>query len=131
MQNLMILPANNPANTRLIRIPDDFEEVNYCADIHIDPTGKFLYGSNRGHNSLAIFKIQDTGKLLNAGFQSTAGEWPRNFLIDPKGEFIFVANQNSNNIVLFRRNPESGELSKIENEIIVPKPVCLKILELN
>jgi 6-phosphogluconolactonase len=113
-------------------IPDDFKEVNYCADIHIDPSGKFLYGSNRGHNSLAIFKIdQDNGKLESTGFQSTSGEWPRNFLIDPKGEFVFVANQNSNNIVVFRRNSESGELSKIEKEIIVPKPVCLKILEMD
>lgn len=110
-------------------IPDDFNEVNYCADIHIDPSGEFLYGSNRGHNSLAIFKIdQDSGKLVKVGFQSTYGEWPRNFLIDPKGEFVFAANQNSNNIVIFRRNSESGELSKIEKEIIVPKPVCLKIL---
>lgn len=112
-------------------VPEDYKEVNYCADIHIDPTGKFLYGSNRGHNSLAIFKIdKDTGKLVSTGYQSTFGEWPRNFLIDPKGEFVFAANQNSNNIVLFRRNSESGELSKIEKEIKVPKPVCLKILEL-
>jgi 6-phosphogluconolactonase len=113
-------------------IPEDFKEVNYCADIHIDPSGKYLYGSNRGHNSLAIFKIdRDTGKLETKGFQSTSGEWPRNFLIDPKGEFVFVANQNTNNIVIFRRNADSGELSKIEKEIIVPKPVCLKILQID
>ena len=111
-------------------IPKDFNDVNYCADIHIDPSGQYLYGSNRGHNSLVIFKIdQDSGVLSNVGFQSTYGEWPRNFLIDPKGQFIFVANQNSDNIVLFRRDSESGKLSKIKDEIIVPKPVCLKILE--
>jgi 6-phosphogluconolactonase len=127
-----------PGDGRLIpiqslsTIPDDYKEVNYCADIHIDPSGEFLYGSNRGHNSLVIFKIdQDNGKLIRTGFQSTSGEWPRNFLIDPKGEFVFVANQNSNNIVIFRRNSQSGELSKIEKEIIVPKPVCLKILEMD
>ncbi len=112
-------------------IPEDFKDVNYCADIHIDPSGKFLYGSNRGHNSLAIYKIdQNNGKLESTGFQSTSGEWPRNFLMDPKGDFIFVANQNSNNIVVFRRNTETGELSKIAKEIMVPKPVCLKILEM-
>ena len=125
-------PANGGLTPyqNITTVPKDYKEVNYCADIHIDPSGQFLYGSNRGHNSLAIFKIdQVSGELTNVGFQSTFGEWPRNFLIDPKGEFIFVANQNSNNIVLFRRDPESGKLSKIEKEIIVPKPVCLKILE--
>ena len=116
----------------LSTVPDDYKEVNYCADIHIDPSGEFLYGSNRGHNSLAIFKInQDNGKLERTGFQSTSGEWPRNFLIDPKGEFVFVANQNSNNIVIFKRNSKSGELSKVEKEITVPKPVCLKILQMD
>ena len=116
----------------LSTIPEDYKEVNYCADIHIDPSGEFLYGSNRGHNSLAIFKIgQDNGKLEATGFQSTSGEWPRNFLIDPKGEFVFVANQNSDNIVIFKRNSKSGELSKVEKEIIVPKPVCLKILQMD
>ena len=112
-------------------IPENYEGVNYCADIHIDPTGKFLYGSNRGHNSLAIFSIHpDSGELAVIGHQSTFGEWPRNFLVDPKGEFIFVANQNSNNIVTFRREPHTGLLEKIDAEVMVNKPVCIKILEL-
>lgn len=112
-------------------VPENYEGVNYCADIHIDPTGKFLYGSNRGHNSLAIFSIDpNSGRLAVIGHQSTFGEWPRNFLIDPKGEFIFVANQNSNNIVLFRILPETGLLEKIDAEVMVNKPVCIKILEL-
>jgi 6-phosphogluconolactonase len=112
-------------------IPDDFKEVNYCADIHIDPSGKYLYGSNRGHNSLAIFSIdQANGKLSEIGHQSTYGEWPRNFLVDPKGEFVFVANQNSDNITIFKINSESGELEKLDFDVTVPKPVCLKILEL-
>jgi 6-phosphogluconolactonase len=112
-------------------IPDDFDEVNYCADIHIDPSGKFLYGSNRGHNSLAIFSIDQTsGKISKIGYYSTFGEWPRNFLIDPKGEFIFAANQNSNNIVLLKINSTTGDLTKIDFEVSIPKPVCVKILEL-
>ena len=112
-------------------VPEDFEGTNYPADIHIDPSGKFLYGSNRGHNSLAIFSIdQDTGKLSPVDYQSVFGDWPRNFLIDPKGEYIFVANQNSDNIVLYRINQETGKLTKIDFEVNVPKPVCVKILEL-
>lgn len=112
-------------------VPENYQGVNYCADIHIDPTGKFLYGSNRGHNSLTIFSIDpNSGRLAVIGHQSTFGEWPRNFLIDPKGEFIFVANQNSNNIVLFRILPETGLLEKIDAEVMVNKPVCIKILEL-
>jgi len=112
-------------------IPENYKDANYCADIHIDPSGKFLYGSNRGHNSLAIFSIdQDSGKLSVIDYQSIFGEWPRNFLIDPKGEYVFVANQNSNNIVLFKIEPATGKLTKTDFEVSVPKPVCLKILEL-
>ena len=119
-----------PAQT-ISTVPQDYDGTNYCADIHIHPSGKFLYGSNRGHNSLAIFNIdQDSGKLSIVGHQSTYGEWPRNFLIDPKGEYIFVANQNSSNIVLYTVDSSTGQLKKIDSEINVPKPVCLKILEL-
>ena len=112
-------------------LPEDYEGTSYCADIHIDPSGKFLYGSNRGHNSLAIFSIdQNTGRLSVIDYQSIFGDWPRNFLIDPKGEYIFVANQNSNNIVLFKIDPDTGKLHKTDVEVSVPGPVCLKILEL-
>ncbi|MBR9997936.1 MAG: lactonase family protein, partial [Cyclobacteriaceae bacterium] len=73
-------------------IPGDYTETNYCADIHIESSGKFLYGSNRGHDSLAIFRINpENGMLEPAGYQPVSGKWPRNFLIDPKGEFVFVA----------------------------------------
>jgi 6-phosphogluconolactonase len=112
-------------------IPEDYNGTNYCADIHIHPSGSYLYGSNRGHNSLAIFKIDtETGKLSIIGHKSTYGEWPRNFLIDPAGEYIFVANQNTDNIVLFTVTQDTGLLEKIDSEIQVPKPVCLKILKL-
>ena len=119
-----------PAQT-ISTVPQDYEGTNYCADIHIHPSGKFLYGSNRGHNSLAIFNIdQDSGKLSVIGHESTYGEWPRNFLIDPKGEYIFAANQNTDNIVLYTVDIQTGLLKKIDSEVRVPKPVCLKILEM-
>jgi 6-phosphogluconolactonase len=110
-------------------IPGNYTETNYCADIHIDPSGKFLYGSNRGHDSLAIFRInQENGMLEPAGYQSVNGKWPRNFLIDPKGEFIFVANQNSDNLVVFRLDPETGHLTPSGTDISVSKPVCVKLM---
>lgn len=111
--------------------PSEYDGTNYCADIHIEPGGKFLFGSNRGHNSLAIFQIdRESGTLKEAGHQSTYGEWPRNFLIDPEGEYVFVANQNTDNITFFRLNGNTGQLTKVDFEASVPKPVCLKILEL-
>ncbi len=110
-------------------IPDDYTETNYCADIHIDPSGKYLYGSNRGHDSLAIFKIDpENGTLEKSGYQSVSGKWPRNFLIDPKGEYVFVVNQNSDNLVIFKLDPSTGNLEKISDNTTIPKPVCVKIL---
>ena len=123
---------------RISTLPESFSENNSVAvstvaastvaDIHISPDGKFLYVSNRGHNSLAIFEIDSsTGKLTSRGHQSTLGEIPRNFAIDPQGEFILVANQNTDNVVFFKRDKKSGQLSPTETELSVPSPVCLII----
>ncbi len=109
-------------------LPPDFSGESYCADIHITPDGKFLYGSNRGHNSLAIFKISGDGMLQHAGFQSTLGDWPRNFAIDPTGTYLLAANQKSDNIVVFCINKETGELQATGNEVHVSMPVCIKML---
>ena len=106
-------------------LPADFTGQNTSADIHIDPSGKFLYQSNRGHNSLAIFRIGNDGKLTKVGNQSTEGKTPRNFLIDPKGEFVFVANQDTDNITVFKRNSQTGQLTYTGQSIKVPAPVCV------
>jgi 6-phosphogluconolactonase len=106
-------------------LPVDFEPSFSCADIHLSPDGKFLYGSNRGHNSIAIFGInQSSGKLKIIGHEPTKGKTPRNFTLTPSGDFLLVANQNSNNIISFKRDPETGKLS-FKDEIQAPKPVCL------
>lgn len=111
-------------------LPMDFTGNNTCADIHIDPSGRFLYGSNRGHNSIAMFSIDPgNGFLEKIGYQSTAGEIPRNFAIDPFGKFLYVANQNSGNIVYFKINPESGALEPID-ELRIPTPVCIQFAPL-
>ncbi|MCK5441838.1 MAG: lactonase family protein [Maribacter sp.] len=107
----------------------DFEGDSYCADIHLSKDGKFLYGSNRGENTIVIFKVnQDNGKISLVGRESIKGDWPRNFGLDPSGNFLLVANQKSNNIVVFKRDAEQGTLSFL-NELELPSPVCLEFLE--
>lgn len=105
-------------------LPKDFKENNQCADIHISSDGKFLYASNRGHNSIAIFKIDTTGMLTRIGLESVRGDWPRNFTFSPDENFLLVANKKSNNIISFRRDKTSGLLTFVE-ELKTPAPVCL------
>lgn len=106
-------------------------EGNSTADIHVSPDGKFVYGSNRGHNSIVIYAIDtDTGKLTYVGNESTRGERPRNFCIDSQGEFVWVANRDTDNITVFQRDAASGKLTYTENEIKVPAAVCIQQLRL-
>jgi 6-phosphogluconolactonase len=111
-------------------LPAEFKGTNTAADIHVHPGGKFLYMSNRGHNSLAIYAIDNTGMIKLVGQQDTKGKIPRNFLVDLKGEFVWVANQDSNNIVTFRVNQNTGKFQFVSNMPNVPAPVCLKMLAL-
>lgn len=105
-----------------------FKGKSYCADVHISADGRYLYGSNRGENTIVIFSIdQETGRLTLVGRESVKGDWPRNFTLDPTGNFLLVANQNSNNICVFRRDPEKGTLTFL-NEEKLSKPVCLLFL---
>lgn len=110
-------------------LPTGFSGINYCADIHVSPTGKFVYGSNRGHDSIVIFKIDGrSGKLALAGHQSTLGKWPRNFALDPTNQFLFAANQDSDNVVCFRMNTATGALSPTGQVARAPKPACVKFV---
>jgi 6-phosphogluconolactonase len=112
-------------------LPEDFNGENSCADIHLTPSGKFLYGSNRGHDSLAIFAVDsETGLLSSVSHQSTHGNTPRNFTIDPTGTFLLAANQDSDNIVTFRIDHDTGLLDFVEQNTDVHKPVCLRIMAL-
>ena len=110
-------------------LPSDFSGVSYCADVHVSPSGKFLYGSNRGHNSIVVFEIDHrSGKLKALEHVSTEGNWPRNFVIDPSGQFLLVANQRSDSVVTFAINPRTGRLKPTGNVAEIPVPVCLKFL---
>jgi len=113
----------------LSTLSDDFHGENTCADIHVAPSGKFVYGSNRGHDSIAIYQIdQRTGKLTCIGHELTQGKEPRNFAIDPTGKFLLAANQHSDSIVTFRINSRTGKLESTGHIAQVPTPVCLKFL---
>lgn len=100
-----------------------------CADIHVSPSGKFLYGTNRGHNSIVSYQIdENTGNLQYIENTSTQGKKPRNFAIEPNGKFLLVANQDSDNIVVFRIDEKTGKLQPTGNIVNVPVPVCLKFM---
>jgi len=110
-------------------LPSDFSGTSYCADVHVSQSGKFLYGSNRGHNSIVVFEIDPrTGKLKLVQHISTAGDWPRNFTIDPSGAFLLVANQRSDNVVTFSIDPGTGQLKPTGHNESIPSPVCLRFL---
>jgi 6-phosphogluconolactonase len=108
----------------LSTLPAGFEGGNSTADIHVHPSGRFLYGTNRGHNSLARFTIGDDGLLTPAGHASTQGKTPRNFAIDPTGALLLAANQDSDSVVSFRIDQDTGALTPLATTA-VPSPVCL------
>lgn len=125
--------AKNGRNLEVVQtistVPDNFDGTNYCADIHVSTDGKYVYGSNRGHNSVVVFKTDPlTQQLEFVTTVKTEGEWPRNFTLSPNGNFLLVANQHSGNIVVFRINQESGIPEFTGKELKIPAPVCLEFL---
>jgi 6-phosphogluconolactonase len=112
-------------------LPAGFKGASFCADLHVHPSGKFLYGSNRGHDSIAVFAIdQSNGKLSLIGHESTIGRWPRNFAIDASGTWLLVANQNTDNVATFRIDTQTGKLKATAQLTEIPMPVCLKFLQI-
>jgi 6-phosphogluconolactonase len=110
-------------------LPKDFSGKNDAAEIQIHPNGKFLYASNRGHDSIAVFSIDPKkGTLTPVEYVPTQGKAPRYFTIDPTGSRLFVANQNSGNIVIFQINPANGRLTASGQMLEVASPVCLKFV---
>jgi 6-phosphogluconolactonase len=109
-------------------LPADFTGSSHTADIHVHPNGQFLYCSNRGHDSIASFAIdQGTGKLTFLGTESTQGKVPRNFAIDPSGQLLLAANQNSSSVVAYHIDQQTGKLTPTGAVTVVPTPVCLKL----
>ena len=111
-------------------LPEEFDGIISCADIHITSDGKFLYGSNRGHNSIVKFAVnpQDYTLTYQKHF-ATAGKWTRNFALSPDEEYLFVANQDSDNVVIFERDKITGDILNTGIEIDIPSPVCIKFMK--
>lgn len=109
-------------------LPDGYEGKRSAAEVVVHPSGRFVYASNRGHDSIAIFGVRpEDGTLIAMGHEPSGGRNPRNFAIDPSGTYLFAANQNTNNVVVFRIE-EDGQLSRTAMEAEVPRPVCLRFL---
>ena len=112
-------------------LPKDFTGNNSTAEIRVHPTGKFVYCSNRGHDSIAVFAIdQKTGKLTLVEQEPSGGKTPRNFCLDPSGAFLLAANQNTNNVAVFRVDAKTGALTPTGSSIESLKPVCVRFVEI-
>jgi 6-phosphogluconolactonase len=110
-------------------LPDNFKGENDDAEIRVPPSGKFLYASNRGHDSIAVFAIDSSkGTLSPIEHTSTGGKTPRSFEIDPTGTLLFAENQQSNNIVIFHIDEKTGKLTPAGKVLEVGRPVCVKFL---
>jgi 6-phosphogluconolactonase len=110
-------------------LPKNFSGSNDTAEIQVHRSGKFLFASNRGHDTIALFSIDSkTGALTLVDHFPTQGKTPRNFEIDPTGKFLFVANQETNNIAVFQIDPNNGRLTATKQTVDVPSPVCLKFM---
>jgi len=110
-------------------IPKDFTALDESAEIAVHPSGKFLYASNRGHDSIAVFAIDPSkGTLTLLEYAPTKGKSPRNFAIDPSGTLIFAENEKSDNIVLFQINQQTGGLTPSGKVLDISQPVCVKFV---
>src|SRR5207245_2596054 len=110
-------------------LPRGFTGTSYTAEVQVHPSGKFLYGSNRGHDSIAIFLIDEkSGELTPAGRQASGIKTPRNFGIDPTGKFLLVANQDGDSVLVFRIDAKTGALEATGEKVEVGKPVCVKFV---
>ena len=108
-------------------LPADFQGQSWTAEVVVHPSGKFVYGSNRGHDSIVAYAVDaETGKLRLLGFEPTQGKNPRNFNIDPSGRWLLAANQNGDNVVVLRIDPATGRLSATGHSIAVAMPVCVE-----
>lgn len=107
-------------------LPADVDGDSFSADIHMTSNGKFLYTTNRGHNSIAIFSVAENGELTLMGTESVRGNWPRNFTLSPDEQFLLVANQLSDNITVFKIDQDSGLLAFTGTDVKLSRPVCLQ-----
>ncbi len=109
-------------------LPQEFEGKSYCADLKITPNGRFLYGTNRGHDSIAAYRIGDDGRLTLAGIEPSLGKGPQNLAISPRGELLLCANMPGGNVAVFRIDPQTGGLTSVGPPVSMPSPSCIRLL---
>jgi 6-phosphogluconolactonase len=109
-------------------LPAGFKGENTAAEVRVDADGRFLYSSNRGHDSISIFSLKTPDRPHLIGHAPAGGKAPRNFNLDPTGKWLLVANQDSDNIVVYPRDPSTGMLKASTQEVFTSKPVCLRFL---
>ena len=108
-------------------LPKGFGGTSYCADLKITPDGRFLYGTNRGHHSIAAYRIGDDGRLTSLAIVPSRGDGPQNLAITPGGELLLCANMPGNNVAVFRIDPEGGSLTPVGQPLSIPAPSCIRI----
>ncbi|QAY68069.1 lactonase family protein [Paenibacillus protaetiae] len=112
----------------LSTLPPSYEGNNFPADIHLSPSGRYLYSSNRGHNSIAVYEVNlEDGSLTAIQHHSCGGDWPRNFALTPDGGFLLAGNQNSGSVAVFALDPERGVITEQVFELAVSKPACILV----
>lgn len=109
-------------------LPDDFDGVSHCADLKITPDGRFLFGTNRGHDSIAAYEIGEDGQLKRLRIEPSLGEGPQNLAITPDGQFLLCANMPGNNVAVFRIDAQTGDLKSVGEPISMPRPACIMLL---
>jgi 6-phosphogluconolactonase len=111
----------------LSTLPEGYSEVTHCADLKITPNGKFLYGTNRGHDSIAAYRLADDGRMTLIEIEPSRGKGPQNLLITPAGDLLVCANMPGNNVAVFRIDQQTGSLSPVGEPVETTSPSCLML----
>lgn len=123
----------NPESGMLIEgqtistLPEDFSGTSYCADLKFTPDGRFLYGTNRGHDSIAAYQVDDQGKLTLLEIEPSLGKGPQNLAVTADGKYLICANMPGNNVVVFKIDDKTGKLSPAGDPVEIPSPSCIMI----
>lgn len=113
-------------------LPEGYEQQSWTSEIQVHTSGRFVYGSNRGHNSIVVYAVdQESGRLTLVELEPTQGKMPRGFGMDPTGRFLFVGNQETDTIVNFRIDQQTGALEPTGDSIDLSMPVCIKFLSID
>lgn len=112
----------------LSTLPKEFDGTSHCADVKITPNGRYLYGTNRGHDSIAAYRIGEDGRLTLIAIEPSLGMGPQNLAIAPGGELLLCANLPANNVAVFRIDPQTGRLTSVGSRVDIPGPSCVMVL---